>query len=147
MPAPIDIDKEQVRMLVLSIGVRDAARRLGLNENTVLTWSTNGDWLKATKPQPAQLPKPLSQQGSIVSIKPSDVLAQTLAENERETKLSLSKSIRRMAQEAETAPLAQASDVKSVVQSAALLGGWDKGTGNSYSLNVLSIVQEIDELS
>lgn len=58
MPAPLDVDKEQVQMLVLTYGVREAARMLGLSENTVSAWSARGAWL-AEMPVPHKpfLPK------------------------------------------------------------------------------------------
>ena len=50
MPAALDVDKEQVQMLVLTYGVREAARMLGLSENTVAAWSARGAWLADIKP-------------------------------------------------------------------------------------------------
>jgi hypothetical protein len=38
------IDRESVRVLALQIGARAAARRLGINEKTVLSWSHRGKW-------------------------------------------------------------------------------------------------------
>jgi hypothetical protein len=38
------IDRESVRALALQIGARPAARRLGINEKTVLSWSHRGKW-------------------------------------------------------------------------------------------------------
>src|SRR5437763_16638701 len=38
------IDREAVRMLVIEFGPREAARKLGLNENTVLGWAHRYEW-------------------------------------------------------------------------------------------------------
>ena len=42
--AKLSINRESVRMLAQAIGARAAARRLGINEKTVLSWSHRGKW-------------------------------------------------------------------------------------------------------
>jgi transposase-like protein len=37
-------DREAVRVLAIELGAREAARRLGLNPNTVLSWSKRYNW-------------------------------------------------------------------------------------------------------
>lgn len=44
MPAELLIDREKVKMVALQIGVREAARQFGLNENTVMAWSIRYNW-------------------------------------------------------------------------------------------------------
>lgn len=136
MPAPLNVDKEQVRMLVLSIGVREAARKLDIAEGTVQAWSARGNWLEATRPSPAILPQPVSMRGATVATKPADALAECLADDSRETRISLSRGARRMAQEVETAPLEQAGDAFQVGKLAALLHGWEQAGGGT-SINIL----------
>src|SRR5690348_6447695 len=55
MPAALDIDREQVQMLALTYGVREAARMLDLPENTVKSWCTREGWLVD---RPASVPLP-----------------------------------------------------------------------------------------
>jgi predicted site-specific integrase-resolvase len=38
------IDREAVRVLAILIGAREAARRLGIKESTLLSWSHRGKW-------------------------------------------------------------------------------------------------------
>jgi hypothetical protein len=38
------VSREAVHMLALSIGAREAARRLGINESTLLSWSHRLKW-------------------------------------------------------------------------------------------------------
>ena len=38
------VDREAVRILALSIGAREAARRLGIKESTLLSWSHRLKW-------------------------------------------------------------------------------------------------------
>jgi transposase-like protein len=42
--AKISINRESVRVLAQAIGARAAARNLGINEKTVLSWSHRGKW-------------------------------------------------------------------------------------------------------
>lgn len=78
-------------MLVLSVGVREAARQMGINEKTVLHWSHTGNWLAHTRPQPAPV-LPLSMQShSVVSVKPADALQNTLLECKGKTRVGLAK--------------------------------------------------------
>jgi hypothetical protein len=38
------VDREAVHILAISIGAREAARRLGIKENTLLSWSHRLKW-------------------------------------------------------------------------------------------------------
>jgi hypothetical protein len=89
------IDKESVKTLAIAIGVRNAARKLGLDENRVLKWSERGKWFKAEpKPQP-----PTVTQNDVISvIKPSDALAQTLSDDSNATKIGFSRAARKVSQ-------------------------------------------------
>lgn len=87
MPNPIAVDKEALRVLVVAIGPREAARQMGLNENTVLAWANRGNWLASTRPTPAENPLPASMQPrAITAIKPSEALLNTLEEEGKETR-------------------------------------------------------------
>lgn len=136
--APADIDHEQVRMLVLTLGVRAAARKLNLSENTVLAWSRKGGWLAHARPVVAEtLPIPPTISQTLTTISPADALRDVLAEDSRETRISLSRSARRMAQDAEAAPLESAGDVLQVAKVAAMVHGWESAGSGGVTLNVL----------
>ena len=108
------IDREAVRVLALSVGLREAARQLGLSENRVLQWSKRGNWFKAP-PAPLQPPK----KSDVISvIKPGDALLSTLAEHKNETRMSLARSVRRLAKRAEKAKLSDSKHVLNVAQTA-----------------------------
>lgn len=88
---PLAVDKEKVRMLVLECGPREAARRMGLKEDTVNQWSKRGGWLKHLRPE--NQPKPPSSMQPIIVpnvISPADALSNLLAENHGKTKVGLS---------------------------------------------------------
>lgn len=57
MPAALDVDRATVEMNVRQYGVRETARMMALNENTVLAWANRGNWLGNI---PRSQPLPLS---------------------------------------------------------------------------------------
>lgn len=143
MPAALDVNKEAVQVLVGAVGVREAARQMGLSENTVLAWANRGGWVqhianaKERKVQSLASNRPDSLQSP--AIKPADALQNVLQDDSRETRISLSKSTRRLAKDAESAPLEQAGDVLQVAKTASLIHGWAPGapaTGQAMVLNI-----------
>ncbi len=111
----------------MEIGLRPAARKLGLNEDTVCKWAERGDWRISDKAKNGRPPV------STMSAQPGDVLLSELATLERETRLSLAKSAANMANQAQSAELKASSDVKNVAQTAAIVHRWDakeQQTGN-----------------
>lgn len=78
-------------MLVLAVGVREAARKMGLNEKTVLHWSHTGDWLAHTRVSTVKPELPLSMRPrSVASVSPADALENTLLERKGEIRLTQS---------------------------------------------------------
>ena len=128
------VSKEEVRLLAIEIGVREAARRLGLNEDRVCKWSERGKWFTTPKQEKAKM--------AVVSSvsKPANILLDELAENERETRLSLSRYAKRAARDAENATLKDSPYVKAAAQVAGIVHKWDsEKPGQSFTLNVLNI--------
>lgn len=80
-------------MLVLAVGVREAARQMELDEDTVKSWSRRGNWLAACKPTPAkhELP-PTIRPVTLAPNAPTaaDALANVLSDRHKRTKLGLS---------------------------------------------------------
>ena len=62
------VSREAVRMLAVSIGAREAARRLGMNESTLLSWSHRLKW-KLPRRKVGRPPLDLK-------VSPSDVLSE-----------------------------------------------------------------------
>lgn len=133
MPAPLAVDKEQVRMLVMAVGSEEAARQMGLKSATVRKWAERGGWtegarerasLVAGSPTPAKtalaLTLPETMRPVVVTgvTKPVDALSRTLKERQEHTKLGLSLFTARAARVAARLPkkdlLASAPDVKAV---------------------------------
>ena len=124
--------REQVRMLAIEIGEKRAAERLGINYDTVRQWSSRYGWKRPTKST--------QQPVTVVTEQPSTVLLDELAENERETRLSLSRYARRAAQDSERASLRDAPYVKQAAQVAGIVHQWgEQKPGQQFTLNVLNI--------
>lgn len=147
MPAPIKVDKDQVRMLVLAVGVREAARKLGLKEDTVAAWSARGDWLAVTRPQAAQVPLPASMvSASSASKSPVQALQAALADDERETRVSLSRGTRRAAAKLEDAKPEDASNLLTLAKTHALVHRLDSERGPAVAVNIAILGQSDQEL-
>lgn len=139
MPALRADDKEQVRMLVISVGCSEASRQTGIPLNTILSWSARGEWLKPRAVQP--LP-PSMQGNAIAAIKPADALQNVMQDLTKDTKLAgmrfAKRTVQYAAEIAETEPakaLVLATDVKSALQSAAIAGDWSAGK-DDHSLHL-----------
>jgi len=105
------VSRESVRVLAISVGVREAARQLGLNENTVRQWSSRFNWFQ-------QPPQPPSKRPVTTVTSPGDALLQHLNEHKNETRISLARSVRRLAKRAEKAKLSDSKHVLNVAQTA-----------------------------
>lgn len=161
MPRPLAVDREAVRVLVVALGSAEAARKMGLNADTVRQWAKRGGWTEGAvsraslvtgEPTPAKLAMaatlPESMRPVIVTgvTKPADALREALEDDSRETRLSLSRSARKMARDAENAPLNQAGDVLQVGKLSALTHGWETGGGGDrFQLNTFNITLPQDE--
>src|SRR5262245_22423192 len=75
------VDREAVRVLAITLGAREAARKLGLNENTVLSWARRENW---NLPNRSGGPSAITLQS-----KPGDVLIASHKELEGATKTGL----------------------------------------------------------
>ncbi len=131
-PATKGIDREAIRLLAIEFGVREAARRSGLNEDTVCSWAKRGAWFAS----PAIIyNKPVQAVQA-----PGDIMLHELQTHERETRLSLARSARKLATEAESANLGQSGNVLNVAKVMAVVHRQDENKGNvQFSLNILNL--------
>ncbi len=137
MAARLDVDREQVRMLVLSVGVREAARQMGLNEATVQAWSARLGWLEHVT-SPVEIVKPASMVAATTATKsPADALESVLRQRKDNTRLGLSRYVERMSQRAaEGAELKHAQDLKAVAAIAGTV--WPEQSG-SVTVNIVAV--------
>ena len=126
-PAPAN-QRELVRLLYLEHGHQRASEISGVRYDLVRKWASLGNWKQLHKPSQSPIQKAI------------DNVAASLAEDERETRLSLSRSARKLATEAEGANLRQAGDVHKVAQLTGIVHKWDnEKQGATFSLNVLNL--------
>jgi len=140
MPAALDIDRGQVQMNVLTYGVREAARMMGLSEDTVATWSARGRWLQDA---PKSVPPPPSMVQAVKAsvVNPVDAFKNALNERGNKSRLNVAKGLGAAADSiAEMTGhevLANSQDVKNVVGSLSTVHQWDQqGASVKMQLNL-----------
>ena len=125
------VSKEEVRAVVLELGYEDAARKLNIKPGTLRQWARRFSW---------NVTRRHAQETVTTVTKPVQVLADELAENERETRLSFSRYARKVAQDSEKATLRDSPYVKQAAQVAGIVHGWaENKAGVQFSLNVLNV--------
>jgi hypothetical protein len=113
----IQADREQIRMLVLNIGYAKTSEQTGIKQATLRQWASRGQWFTKAKPH--------AQAVATVTKAPADVLTDELQQNEKQTRLSLSRYTAKAAAAAEAATLRDAPTVKALAETAAkTYPGW-----------------------
>ncbi len=131
--------RELVRILYLEHGHQKASELSGVRYDLVRQWASRFGW---TEPRTQSLSQSVTRAVA-------DRVQDELAENERETRLSLSRYARRAAQDSEGASLKDAPYVHKTAQVAGLVHQWDSARpGQQFTLNVLNINSlSVDEQS
>lgn len=120
----LPVDREAVRVLAIELGVPAAARRLGLNRNTVHSWARRYNW---------NLPERAGRPGIVpardLHTQPGDVLLATHKELEGRTKSGLAQATTRAAEAAgkatEPLQIGNTAQLRDVCLAAARLFRWD----------------------
>jgi hypothetical protein len=126
----LPVDREAVRVLAIELGAREAARRVGLNPNTVLSWAKRDNWKLPNRKGGATK---ASASAITLQSKPGDVLIAGLKENEEATRTSLSHAARRAAEatavRAEVAPAwaRNPQELQQLASATARIFGWNFG--------------------
>jgi hypothetical protein len=131
MPAALDVNWEAIKLLAQQIGVREAARRMGLPEDAVRQRSAREGWLRdmpRSQPLPPSVRKVVTNvtkapEASINYLK--DVLLETRTEHAK-TALAVAKDMSSWVQEQPSAMRDKdnAQALLSNAKHAALAGGW-----------------------
>lgn len=135
------IDRESVRVFVIELGVPEAARRLGLNRNTVHSWARRYNW---------NLPERAGRPGIVpardLHTQPGDVLLATHKELEGRTKSGLAQATARAAEAAANAaePLqvSNTAHLRDLAASAVRIFGWDKSDKPGVQLNQEFVISQ-----
>jgi hypothetical protein len=135
------VDREGIRLLAMEIGASAAARKLGLNYNTVRSWAKRYNWgdLPERAGRPAIVPATDLQ-------RPGDVLLQEHKSLEAKTKTGLSRAVAKAAEHASTKPpleVTNTAHLRDLAASAARVFGWDsdKPAGSTYNTLVVTTEQ------
>jgi hypothetical protein len=121
----LPVDREAVRVLAIELGAREAARRLGLNPNTVLSWAKRDNWELPNRKGGATK---ASANAITLQSKPGDVLIATHKELETKTKTALMQAVAKAAQLAAQKPAMDVSttaQLRDLALTIAKLCGWD----------------------
>jgi hypothetical protein len=115
-------DREGVRMLAIELGAREAARRVGVKESTVLSWARRYHW---------KLPK--RKGGAISAIKlqssPGDALIAAHENLEGATKTALMQTLAKAAKQVAgrgALDVSSTGQLRDICLAAARIFGWDE---------------------
>ena len=130
MPQALQIDHEKVRAVALQIGLREAARQFGLNEDTVSAWSAREGWFRERDKQ-AQLVEPfiaakIERQGvaKTVASSPSEIIedyGKTTRLRHARAAERIAERIAALSEESADTALARMPDILSAGKHAALV--------------------------
>ena len=113
--------RELVRLLYLEHGHQKAAQLANVEYDTVRQWAHRYGW------------NAHSRSVTNVTKQIADTIQDELATSERETRLSLARSTKRLAKDSENVTLRDSGHVYTVAKTAAIVHRWDQkdqGTGN-----------------
>lgn len=140
-PRRTAVDREAVKTLCVAVGVRKAARQLGLPESTVKSWSTRGKWFLQPPcvQQPPTVTKVLQPLASSAST-PSNSLANLLADDSKQTRIGLSTAARkaatRFAGRTGDQIIKDSQALRHVAAVASSVHGWDENKGGGLNLQL-----------
>lgn len=142
-------EREAVKMLALEIGIRAAAREMGLDEHRVLKWSQRdpqGPWTIQAQTQHLKPYNGHNGTLSSLSSSPSQALRTSLQTLGAKTRLNLAKAAHRGAKSLKRQPgeaiVRQASNLAQLTTAAAKLHGWEEQQGQAGSVDVQVLCQE-----
>jgi hypothetical protein len=151
MPKPLNVDWPAVRVLAVAVGVREAARQMGITEDAVRQRSKREGWMTSAKAAAQRaLAKPVTEV-SLSAVSPADALASALCDDSRETKLGLSAAARNAANAFAQMPgdrvIEKAQQLRHVTASSSQVHGWEQQRQGEeiLNLNVLTAVKVVRE--
>jgi hypothetical protein len=135
------VDREAVRVLAIELGAREAARRLKLNPNTVLSWARRYDW---KLPDRRDIGRPAINP-SALSLQSGDVLLDEHKRLEGQTKTALMQTTANAATHAAEKPpldVSNTSQLRDLAQSAARI--WEFPNRSSYKKGKIMSTENVN---
>jgi hypothetical protein len=116
MPKPLNVDWPGVRVLAVAVGVREAARQMGISQDAVRQRSKREGWMASPETVAQRALAKAVTNVSPNALSPAAALANVLNERKERTKLGLSKFTAEAAEQAAEHPdkLGIAGKVKDV---------------------------------
>lgn len=139
MAAPrLNVDREAVRVLAAAVGQREAARQMGLSENSVKSICHRaGD---SKRIETAVAIKTAATESKLIAPNPAEVLEKTLAERKQQSRLGLSEYVTKMATQAGAkGTLKQAGRLKDVADIMGKVWPEQSGPQTAIQLNIMQI--------
>jgi hypothetical protein len=136
------VDWEAVRVLAIELGAREAARRLGIKESTVLSRAKRDKWNLPKRRGGATLK---SAAAITLQSKPGDVLIASHKELEGATKTGLMLTAAKAATKAAQNPplvVSNTSQFRDLANSSSRIFGWNTKAGSQTQFNQVVISQE-----
>lgn len=141
---PKPISWEAVRALASVVGVREAARRMGLSEDRVRQRSCREKWLDSPEARKSVQLAHASrvQEKSVTTLSPAALIQAEIAALGAKSRLSIARGIAKAGEHIETLPgdaiLIDSANVKNIAQTADLVHGWkEQPSGSRVRLDVL----------
>lgn len=150
----LTVNKGAVKVLAMAVGVREAARRMGLPEERVMKWSQRdpqGPWTVQLSQALATKPSAVSAKVSAPVREASDAMANSMHELSKRGKLAYLKAGVKVGEHLAKAPadelLAQGADVKAWASTTALAGSWqDQSAKTAVLVNINLLGLSPDQL-
>lgn len=136
------VNWEAVRMLALTVGVREAARRMGISEEATMKRSQREGWLSAPEAKQAHAMALQHRTGITVSpqMSASAILAAEMKALNEKTRIGHARAAAKVAEHIQELPahelLEKAQDVKATAQHADLVHGWKESGPASVKLRL-----------
>lgn len=133
----IEVDREAVRVLATAVGVREAARKLGLDEDRVRQWSSRGKWFAETARPPT-----MTQSKTVTSVtkSPAVALQEHLSALSGDSRLSLAITGNKLAQHFEQLDPAEAAACTPAIKDAVVINekvhSWNSSKDSPALINI-----------
>jgi hypothetical protein len=136
-----EVNREAVRVLAQAIGVRAAAREMGIPEATVQAWSAKGKWMIGEQKR-SRVYTVATTKAQPGVVNPADAMANVLENLSENTRLGFARASAKVAEKLSTSDVDEllgekrAAAAHTWAKTAALAHGWSGGAGTTVNVAV-----------
>lgn len=149
MPQALALDREQVRIVAMAVGVREAARQFELPESTVQSWSARGNWFGELDEEKEAQELAINRVRESQELRPAATrtAAEVLRSYDGDTRFHLARGLNKGAKTIGNMDgqeiLMAAPLISQVAKSAALVHGWNAdSTQTVMNVNLIQSCQD-----